>query len=140
MERKTNPTRLEKQARERITALINEYCNGSQQQLSEKTGVNKASISQYVNGKNVPSSLTAKRLCLPFRISPAWLMGFDVPKYDTKPLEPVSAPLTSCEQRLIELNRQLNDEGQEKLTDYASDLVASGRYIKDHPDGMVEEA
>lgn len=27
---------------------------------------------------------------------------------------------------------QLNDEGREKLLDYAADLVASGRYIKNH--------
>ena len=80
MERKSEPTRYERQARERIISLINEYCGGSQQQLSEKTGIGKASISQYVNGKNVPSNITAKKLCAPFKINPAWIMGFDVPK------------------------------------------------------------
>ena len=34
------------------------------------------------------------------------------------------------EQQLIELYRQLNPEGQEKVTDYADDLVNSGKYKK----------
>ena len=34
------------------------------------------------------------------------------------------------ERSLLKLFRQLNDEGQEKLTDYADDLVQSGKYIK----------
>ena len=31
---------------------------------------------------------------------------------------------------------QLNDEGREKLLDYAADLVASGRYIKSRASGL----
>lgn len=34
------------------------------------------------------------------------------------------------EEQLIDLYRQLNEEGQDKLIDYADDLVASGKYIK----------
>ena len=85
MERKTEPTRYEIQSRQRIKQIIDEYCNGSQQEFSSRTGVAKASISQYVNGKNVPSNLTAKKLCSPFGINPAWLMGFDVPMRDEQP-------------------------------------------------------
>lgn len=48
-------------------------------ELSEKTGISKASISQYYNGiyspTNIKSSLMAKIL----DVSPMWLMGFDVP-------------------------------------------------------------
>lgn len=105
MERKSTPTKYESQAKERIIALIDEFCNGSQQQLADKTGVNKASISQYVNGKNVPSNLTAKKLCAPFNINPAWIMGFDVPKqeyieqnedlsrYGIRPIKPFRLPV-----------------------------------------------
>lgn len=80
MDRKSEPTKFETQARQRIRQLIDQYCNGSQQELANKTGVAKASISQYVNGKNIPSNITAKKLCAPFGVNPAWLMGFDVPK------------------------------------------------------------
>lgn len=34
------------------------------------------------------------------------------------------------ENHMINLYRELNQEGQEKLLDYADDLVASGKYIK----------
>lgn len=35
--------------------------------------------------------------------------------------------------QLLQAWSQLNDEGREKLTDYAEDLAASGRYIKNRP-------
>lgn len=34
----------------------------------------------------------------------------------------------------------LNEEGREKLIDYADDLVAGGRYIKKHPADLGQEA
>ena len=34
----------------------------------------------------------------------------------------------------------LNEEGREKLIDYAEDLAASGRYIKKHPADLGQEA
>ena len=68
-------------------------------------------------------------------------MGFDVPKYENESsVSSEVAALTASERKLLDLNAQLNCEGQEKLTDYASDLVASGRYIKDYQLEMVEEA
>lgn len=47
--------------------------------------------------------------------------------------------LTSSEQQLLNNYRQLNDEGQEKLTEYASDLVDTGKYIKSHQNRMVSK-
>ena len=38
--------------------------------------------------------------------------------------------------QLSDLMEQLNEEGQEKLLDYAADLVASGRYIKTGSSGL----
>lgn len=38
--------------------------------------------------------------------------------------------LTEPEQSLIDMYRDLNPEGQKKLTDYADDLVSSGKYEK----------
>ena len=39
---------------------------------------------------------------------------------------------------LIAYYRELNEEGQTKLCEYAEDLVASKRYIKNSPDRMVD--
>ena len=44
--------------------------------------------------------------------------------------EAMPRELASKLERLYFLLQQLNGQGQEKLLDYANDLVASGRYIK----------
>lgn len=51
----------------------------NQQQLSDMSEVSKASISQYINGKNTPSSISAVKLSKVLNVNPEWLMGFDVP-------------------------------------------------------------
>ena len=79
MQKKNDFNKYEQQAMERINSLIAEECGGSQQRFSEKTGINKGSISQYTNGKNVPSNFTAKKIADAFNLNPAWVMGFDVP-------------------------------------------------------------
>ena len=43
------------------------------------------------------------------------------------------------ERRLLDLYRDLNAEGQEKLVDYADDLVTSGKYKKIDPLGVVHK-
>lgn len=138
MDRKSEPTKYERQSRERISYLITKYCDGSQQQLADKTGVGKASISQYINGKNVPSNITAKKLCKPFGINPAWIMGFDVPRTASE-AEPSSTALNEPEEKLLTHYRNLNEEGQEKLVEYAEDLEASGRYIKNNEFDILQE-
>lgn len=47
-----------------------------------------------------------------------------------KKKSPTAAEAAPGEERMIDLYRELNQEGQEKLLDYADDLVASGKYIK----------
>lgn len=47
-------------------------------------------------------------------------------------------PLPDPAARLIRSFDALNPEGQERLQDYADDLVASGRYIKAGSTGVVE--
>lgn len=79
MEKKKDLTRYERQAKERIIFLIDKYCSGSQQRFADLTGINKASVSQYVNGKNTPSNLTAGKIAFAFNVNAPWVMGFDVP-------------------------------------------------------------
>lgn len=45
--------------------------------------------------------------------------------------------LTPSEEKLLDLFRQMNAEGQEKLIDNALDMVASKRYIKNNEFDMV---
>lgn len=64
----------------RIKGLINTRCNGSQKKFAEKTGLNVGSVSQYVNGKNTPSSLNAQKIAKAFDVEPEWVMGFEPTK------------------------------------------------------------
>lgn len=61
----------------RIRQLIDEYCDGNQQRFVDKTGLNKGSVSQYVNGKNVPSEANAIKIASAFNVDPDWVRGFD---------------------------------------------------------------
>lgn len=65
----------------RLRELLNERCM-SAQELSNRSGVSKASISQYLSGKYTPKNTSAKKLADVFNVNPAWLMGLDVPKED----------------------------------------------------------
>lgn len=57
--------------------------NISAQELSNRSGVAKASISQYVNGSHKPSNISSGKMAAILDVSPLWLMGFDVPMKST---------------------------------------------------------
>ena len=111
MEKKKELTRYERQSRERISLLISDYCDGSQQRFCDKTGLNKASISQYVNGKNTPSNITAGKIAEVFNVDPAWLMGFDVPMLPASSTpDTISTELSRHESDLISAYRNASDD------------------------------
>lgn len=53
--------------------------NMKPQELADKSGVSKASISQYVNGSHAPSNISSGKMASVLKVNPLWLMGFDVP-------------------------------------------------------------
>ena len=67
----------EKIIQQRIVQLIEEYCEGSQQRFVERTGLNKGSVSQYVNGKNTPSYENAEKIASAFNIEVDWILALD---------------------------------------------------------------
>lgn len=94
-------------------------------ELAKKSGVSKASISQYLNGSHAPSNISSAKMANVLHVNALWLMGFDLP-------EPRNDIIVSSEgaKVLIEAHDSLNDKGMEKLISYAQDLIASGRYKK----------
>lgn len=77
---KRQPTKEELESQKRIIELINERCNGSQQQFADRAGIGKSSVSQYVNGTNFPSNKRAAQIAKAFNVNPVWVMGFDASK------------------------------------------------------------
>lgn len=104
-------------------------------QIADKMGVSEATVQRWESG-NI-KSLRQERigpLSEILRVSPAVLMGWADDEVTSPSPRP---PITSKEEELLALHRQLNDEGQEKLLSYADDLVSSGKYIKSDPLGLV---
>ena len=89
--------------------------------------------SMLKRGLGGTSVSTVLAVCLALNIDIEGLLdGRVVPK----PTYPV---ITQQLQTLANALSQLNEEGQEKLLDYAADLVASGRYIKSDPSRLGEK-
>lgn len=130
MEKRNEMTIYEKQARERINFLVANFCDGSQQRFSEKTKLNKASVSQYMNGKNVPSNITAAKIAEVFNVNPAWLMGFDVPMQRSAQAQP-SSNLRDDEVQLLSYYNLLDTEDKAEVRGYARGLMRSLKYTKD---------
>lgn len=102
------------------------------EEVGAPLGISRSAVNKYERGviKNVYTSVV-EGFAGVLHCSPGYLMG-----WTDDPLAGVtssaSASLSPQLQSLSDALDQLNDEGQEKLLDYASDLVASGRYIKNH--------
>lgn len=58
------------------------YLNMRAIDLSQKTGIPKSSISQYLSGHVKPNSERVYLISKALNVSEAWLMGFDVPKME----------------------------------------------------------
>ena len=103
-----------------------------QSDLVRITGIGKSSVCTYLTGEYEPKQKNIYKLAHALNVSEAWLMGCDVP------MEPV---VTSIQfppkiQKLVDLAEELNEEGQERLLDYADDLASSGKYKKYNPDSV----
>ena len=55
-------------------------CGMKAAELALRSGVNKSSISQYLNNSHTPSNFSAQKLANVLGVNMVWLMGFDVPK------------------------------------------------------------
>ncbi len=47
------------------------------QELANRSNVNKASISQYINGTHKLSNISAGKMVEILKVNPLWLMGFE---------------------------------------------------------------
>jgi transcriptional regulator with XRE-family HTH domain len=103
--------------RSRIRFLIDTYYEGSQQAFADAVKINKASVSQYVNGSNTPGNITAGKIAAVCRVDPLWVMGFDVPmKSEDKeiPMDWVDQ-YSEQERWMIHQFRGLHKEGKETI-------------------------
>ena len=91
----------------------------------DKYGVNlsKASLSQYVAGVRLPKSDRIYVISKALNVSPAWLMGYDVPMELTEEDK-------EDKNEVKMLFASLNYVGQKKALEYMRDLADNEKYLK----------
>ncbi len=107
----------------------------SQISLAEALGVSKSTIGSYETGDRKPSYDGQAKIAEFFHVSVDYLRGSDEPLMFSP--EYIAMMQDPDMMNLLDQFYQLNDEGKEKVLEYISDLVASGRYIKNSSDTMV---
>lgn len=127
----------------RIRELLNQHCM-SAQDLATKSGVSKASISQYLSGIYTPKNTSAKKIADVFNVNPAWIMGLDVPMEISHltPLTNIQADNDFITYQgnldfVIEQTNKLSSRELEALQKYV-DFALSVKKIKEKEDLEME--
>nr|MCR5598135.1 hypothetical protein [Lachnospiraceae bacterium] len=80
-------------------------------------------------------SLTAKKIAVAFDLSPEWVMGFSNGMSSAantpSPSTATTPALSPDREELLANYDNLNEEGQQKVREYAADLIDSGKYEKE---------
>lgn len=107
----------------------------SKNKLLTDIHINKNSFVDWDKNKTIPGGDVVAKIADYFNVSTDYLLGrTDDPSPVGEGAEP--SPLRAA---LLNNFHQLNEEGQEKLTDYSDDLVTSGKYIKTDPSQLGKE-
>ena len=117
------------------------------QEFADRAGLSKGYISMLEKNQHpqshrklVPSFETylkvASAMSMTIDDLVAILDDNETVRLNSEPEAP--AGIAGDEQVLLGFYRELNDEGKEKLVDYADDLCSSGKYKKHCADRMVE--
>ena len=106
--------------------------NLSAQELADKSGVGKSSISHYVNGNNEPKSINAAKLATILEVSPMWLMGFDEKIIEINKKKAVA-------ERIIPMLLELNMDQLAIITNLVSTFVSTNRKSEEEDDESYKE-
>ena len=92
-------------------------------EVGEKVGKSAKTVSGWEHGRGQPDADTLFLLCELYGIK-------SIAEFYTDHAMLDSSVLSNEEIKLLQAFRQLSEEGQSKMVDYADDLVQSGKYIK----------
>lgn len=110
--------------------------NYSQQELADKMKVTKQTVSQYERGVRKPDYDTILFLCDIFNVSADYLLGkadVTVRLLSEKELEKLSKDnsVSQDEYQIIKCFRNLNNDGKQRLSEYAYMLSGNKAFLKD---------
>lgn len=116
----------EKRSVERVSYLIDTYCNGRQVVFSEMTGIHKSSVSQYMSMLHAPTMSNCVKIARTFGVNLDWVRGLNapmtspsqeggptvsVPVYDTIPSGAQISDLESKTEEVLSLDTLNNTSG-----------------------------
>lgn len=102
----------------------------SDAELERKIGIKPKKINDWNAGRTKSYEKYIPQIAAFFNVSTDYLLG------NTDNPQPAGQPpsegtgLSPQEQRLIEIFRELNEQGQEMVADYADTMLRSGKYKK----------
>lgn len=100
-------------------------------EVGEKIGKSGKTVSAWENGRGQPDADMLLTLCELYKIDSIAELYGEIPA--------LPATFSKSELLLLEAFRNFNEEGQEKVLSYISDLESSGQYKKDCTAGLVEK-
>ena len=106
----------------------------TQAQIAQKINRPQQTIANWEGGKSQPDANTLFELFILFDRSIDEAFGFYESKNSLPDLD------REREKHLLKLYRGLNPEGQEKVVDYADDLIRSGKYKKYNSSELDKDA
>ena len=95
----------------------------TQSELAFRLGISKGAVGNYETDANSPKASVMYKIFDILQCDANYLYQDEIGEQET------IVPPTN-DRRILALLHKLNEEGQEKLIDYADDLVRSGKYIK----------
>lgn len=101
-----------------------EYRNINASQLADKSGLNKSTISRYLNGERLPRTDAIEKMATALHVSPSWLIGYNVPM-----IEEVDY-LAEVEEKKILIER-LSPENKQKLAEFIEFLLSRQKEVED---------
>lgn len=115
----------------RLSYILN-LRNMTAQELSNRSGVGKSSISHYINGNNEPHSHNAGKMAKVLNVDPQWLMGFDVSmeKKEVYGLDFGNSFSAAIPNNILAYIACLNSNGLKKAEEYLADLSDMEKYKK----------
>ena len=84
------------------------YNRMTAKELSDKKGIPKSSISQYMSGYAKPKQDRIYLIAKALHVDEAWLIGYDVPMIK----DTFHQDVTPKEKNLLDIYRDLDDKGQ----------------------------
>lgn len=138
MTKRADRRALKEKVSERINYLMNQYTDevpGQQQNFAEMCGVSKFSMSQYINGANIPGSVSAAKIANRCGVDPLWVMGMDVPM-QPEPVVPTTNDLLQAYEQLTPGNRHKAERYIDLLLSLQQfdDEIESAKWVNDIPE------